>query len=335
MDKKKAIASTTIVATIAVAVCFLIFAGRRDDRLGFPGGHAAFNVEGKQAGETASGATASKRRAAEEEAARKLVVDFDLYIARIMTGDDSLDNARRMDMAYKLEQAIEFSPSLRAALKRRLGAAFKNNEVTALMELERAFNSSSAGTMALIDLYAQEVDRGGPLDYYAMQNISYFQGAIPEASRNELIESSFAQMSKYDDHQRYNGAMLFLSSVLRSDTPIPAQYRDRAIAAVQDKLARAEEGDPQYFAAQNLYKMMPAEEAAKRAESILEEQPTFSIARATLEAIVHGRMKVEPALIEILTRVAARQALSRDQSMALQDLLAQVPSPQQNSDGDG
>jgi hypothetical protein len=335
MDKKNAIASASIVATIAVVMLFLMFTERSDGSLDFSSGRPASVSPGKQAGETAVDANPAKGLAAEEEAARKLLIEFDSYIARIMSGDDSLDGALRMNMAYKLEQAVEFSPSLRAALRGRLEKAFKNDEITALMELERAFNSSSVGTMELIDVYADEVNRGGALDYYALQNVSYFQGAISDESRNKLIERSFAQMSKYSDHQHYNGAMLFLSSAMRSGAPIPEHYRYAAIDMIQDKLYRASEGDDQYFAAQNLYKMMSAQDAAKRAESILGQRPTFSIARATLEAIVHGRMTVDPALIQMLTRVAARQALSPDQSATLQQLLAQVPSKQQNNGSGG
>jgi hypothetical protein len=333
MHTRKIAASAAIVGVGAIAL-WLMLSVRGSD------GDATLSTAGtggasadRGAAQTAIGADPAKRRADEALAVREFLSDFDRYIAMLMSGDDSLDNAGRMEMAYKLERAIEFSPLLRDALKRRLETAFKNNEVTALMELERAFNSSSVGTMALLEVYQEQVERGGVLDYYAMQNASYFQGAISDEARGRMIERAFVQLDKYDEHAKYNGAMLFLSTAVRSGAKIPPHYVATAISAIEGKLYDAPDGDSQYFAAQNLYKLMSAQDAAKRAMSVLEQRPTFSVARATLEAMVHGRMAVDPALVRALTRVAAGQAMSNTQSTTLQELLAQVPSTTQGNGG--
>lgn len=331
MSNKTIIASTTVAATLAVAIWFLVKPAHENDGAApAPDFNAAADTAEQRGPSTAAG-DAARRLAAEQEAARILVADFDRFVARLMAGDDSLDGGQRMEMAYRLERAVEFSPVMREALKKRLEAAFVNNEITALMELERAFNGIEVGVKALVEVYAAEVKRGSTLDYYALQNASYFQGAIPEETRNSMIEHSFAQLSKYDKHFNYNGAMLFLSSAIRSGAKIPDHYRDTAIGLIQKKLESAAEGDDQYFAAQNLYKMFSARDAAKRAASILDQRPSYSIAQATLEAIVYGRMEADPTLISRLTRVATERALSREQSLRLQDLLAKVPSNPSNA----
>ncbi len=331
MSKRKIIASTAAVATIAVVLLLLILAKPDGGALDVSSGSAASVGGGKHLSEGSVGVDSAKRLAADEAAARQLLREFDSYIARIMSGDDSLDGTQRMNMMYKLEQAVEFSPSLRAALKRKLQDTFRSGQITALMELERAFNSSEAGVTELIDIYAQEAKSGGSLDYYALQNASYMPGAISDEAKKTLFQSAFSQMQKYSEHDKYNGAMLFLSSMVRSGLPVEEQDRNEAISMIQDKLYSAGEGDDQYFAAQNLYKLMSAQDSARQATSILEERPTFPVAQATLEAIVHGRMAVDPALIQMLMRVASQQSLTQDQSRTLQELLARVPSNEANS----
>lgn len=273
-----------------------------------------------------AGDSAEDRRLAEERAAKELLMEFDAHITRLMTGDDTLTGAERMNIEYKLQIAIEHSPALREALKKRLRDAFRGQEITALMELERAFNVTDPGVVALMELYAEEAGSGGPLDYYALQNASYFPRAISEDAREAMFQSAFSQMQKYDEHNKYNGAMLYLSSMARSGLPMPESYKRKAIDMIQDKLYAAREGEDQYFAAQNLYKLMSAQDSATRATSLLDKMPTFPIAQATLEAIVHGRMAVDPALIQRLVGVATRDNLSQDQSRRLQELLARVPS---------
>jgi hypothetical protein len=326
MHGKKIITLAAVAATIAMGMWVFMLnpndAARVGD-VGRPTGATALAQTGMDGSDDSA---RSKRREAEEAAARKLVADFDSYVARIISGDDSLDGPQRMEMAYRLERAVEYSPSLRAALQRRLRDAFKNNEITAMMELERGFMGCDTCVAALMDVYATEIERGGQMDYYALQNASYFQGSISDQTREKLVQSAFAQLEKYSGQMQYNGAMLFLSSAARSGVPIPQQDRERAIGLIQGKLYAASEGDGQYFAAQNLYKLMSAQDAARQATAVLSQRPTFSIAHATLEAIVHGRMTGDPALIQSLTQVAGGQGLTRDQSATLHELLARVVS---------
>ncbi|MES2672182.1 MAG: hypothetical protein V4673_17435 [Pseudomonadota bacterium] len=331
MQKKKIIASTAAAATIAVVLLFLILAKPGSGALDVSIERAASVGGGNHLGEGSAGVESAKRLAADEAAAGQLLMEFDSYIARIMSGDDSLDGTQRMNMMYKLEQAVEFSPALRAALKRKLQDTFKSGQITALMELERAFNGSEVGVTELIDIYAEEAKSGGALDYYALQNASYTPGAISEETKKILFQSAFSQMQKYSEHNKYNGAMLFFASMARSGLPVEEQDRNKAISLIQDKLYSAGEGEDQYFAAQNLYKLMSAQDSAIRATSILEERPTFPVAQATLEAIVHGRMAVDPALIQVLMRFATQQSLTQDQSRTLQELLARVPSNEASS----
>lgn len=323
MHAKKITIFAAIAAVVVMTAWLFTLEGRDGSRVRDVSVAAALAQRGEDGADDAS---RSRRRQAGEAAARKLLADFDGYVARIMSGDDTLDGPQRMDMAYRLERAVEYSPLLRAALQRRLRDAIKNNEITAMMELERAFMGCDTCVAALMDVYAAEIERGGPLDYYALQNASYFQGMIGDERRAKLIQNAFDQLQKYDVHAQYNGAMLFLSSAARSGAPISQRDRDMAISLIQGKLHAASEGDDQYFAAQNLYRLMSAQDAARQAVSVLGQRPTFPVARATLEAIVHGRMAVDPVLVRSLMQVAAGQGLTQDQAAILKDLLARVPS---------
>lgn len=331
MRNRKMTAGLVTAAGVAIVMSFLI----AKSHVGGPEAPETLAAKIEDLSRPASaGDSAEDRRLAEEQAAKELLSEFDAHIARVMSGDDTLTGSERMNIEYKLQMAVEHSPALRAALKKRLHDAFRGQEITALMELERAFNVTEPGVIALIDLYAEEAKSGGPLDYYALQNASYFPRAIGEDAREALFQSAFSQMQKYDEHSKYNGAMLYFSSMARSGLPIPEGYKLKAIGLIQDKLYTASEGDDQYFAAQNLYKMMSAQDSAKHAASVLQRLPTFPVAQATLEAMVHGRMTVDPALIQRLIGVAAQGNLSQDQSRRLQELLAQVPTaPAKGSTG--
>lgn len=254
---------------------------------------------------------------------QKILGDFDIYINRLIAGDD-MSGPERMDMIWRLEAAVKLSPKLRAALKRRVETALEKDEYMALIELEQAFDTSEIGARTLLEAYSKTIKTGGKLDWHAMQSASYMYGGLTESQKTDYFNGAFSQLAKYDDFEKANGAMKFLASAAGASQNIPDATRSQASELMKARLFQAQTEDDQYFTAKYLYKMYSPSDASRLAETVLKQRQNYQIARATLEAIVHGRMSSNPALIDLLINVASRSKISDVERANLTSLLAQV-----------
>lgn len=261
---------------------------------------------------------------------QKILNEFDKYVERLIAGEE-ISGTERMDMTWKLEAAVQFSPKLRAALKRRLQSAIENGEYMAVIELEQGFDTSEIGAKTLLEAYSKIVKTGGELDWHALQSASYKVGGLTESIRMDYFNGAFSQLDKYDDFERANGAMRFLSTAAAANQKIPDATRNHASELMKSRLLQARTGDDQYFTAKYLYKMYSAPDAARLAESIVRQRQTYPIARATLDAIVNGRMSGSPALIDLLVGVASRADISGSERVTLTNLLAQATAARKST----
>jgi hypothetical protein len=252
---------------------------------------------------------------------QKLLGDFDIYIDRLIAGDD-ISGPERMDMIWRLEAAVQLSPKLRAALKRRVEKAIESDEYMALIELEQAFDTSEIGAQALLDAYSKTIKTGGKLDWHAMQSASYMYGGLTDPQKTDYFNGAFSQLAKYDDFERANGAMKFLANAAGANQKIPDGTRSQASELMKARLFQARTEDDQFYTAKYLYKMYNPSDASRLAEAVLRQRQTYPIARATLDAIVNGRMSSNPALIELLIGVASRPGISNSERTYLTNLLA-------------
>lgn len=261
---------------------------------------------------------------------QKILSDFDIYIDRLIAGDD-ISGPERMDMIWRLEAAVKLSPKLRAALKKRVEKAIEGDEYMALIELEQAFDTSEIGAKALLDAYSKTIKTGGELDWHALQSASYMFGGLTDPQKTEYFNGAFSQLAKYDDFERANGAMKFLAGAAGANQNIPDSTRSQASELMKARLFQAHTEDDQYFTAKYLYKMYNPSDSSKLAEAVLRQRQTYPIARATLDAIINGRMTSNPALIDLLIGVASRPGISNSERTYLTNLLASVTTAGQPS----
>jgi hypothetical protein len=257
----------------------------------------------------------------------KLLREFDSYVDRLIAGDE-VSGKERMDMIWRIEAAVQFSPELRAALKQRLESAIEKGEYMAVLELEQGFDTSEIGSQTLLEAYSNILKTGGELDWHALQSASYKAGGLTDSLATDYFNGAFSQLGKYQDFERANGAMRFLSVAAAASQDIPDATRGNANELMKSRLLQARTEDDQYFTAKYLYKMYNATDSARLAESIVRQRQTYPIARATLDAIVNGRMYSSPALIDLLISVAGRSDISGSERATLTSLLTQATAMQ-------
>lgn len=256
----------------------------------------------------------------------EVLAQVDHYLERLRANLDLSDD-ERFEFQARLERTVQTSDVARSLLARRLATAFAQGDALAIFELERGFNTSVEGLSALKEVYAAEVARKGPFDYYALQGLATFQGHLDDAQRLTVMESAFDQMLRYPDINQYGGALQYLTNALGDPlNAVPAAYRDMGTRLIQQRLQSAQSYEEQLFTAQSMFRLLPAPQNAALAEQLLVAKPTAGNFRAVLEALDVGTLRMNNGLRGNFQRAAAQVPLSpEDQALVARLLGAPVP----------
>lgn len=255
-------------------------------------------------------------------AARAFSNRFQDAFARLQLGDPtvSLENLNDLELQAHLE--IESSPEALELFSAQYRTAIANKDMLVIYALERAFSASLPGIAALKEIYGEEVDKRGPLEWHALQGLNKLQDFMSKEERARLMDASVRQFNHYTDLASYGPALRFMTDAIHNPiNEVSLVQRGVAIQLIQQRHLAARTPDEQFFTAQALYRLLPQDQGTALAIRNLSAQPNASVIQAVLEATKNQELPSTPALIETLRQSVATTQMSADQNAYARDVL--------------